>query len=321
MHESHFNLEEYWRNELDRHLSAATADGGTSTVGDMRAWIDAVNGGPRGLDAKVADLVIATVAAQSDHRLTDHGVTVEPEFSRQLSGDTLIVREELPTKERWDAAAERAAIIFGITVSKRVNGPEVVSLARQAKAKANDLITPAEDLVARCSTAYTSWGLDSGNRLDTARAARDLVLGLKSASDVEVVEQLASFSAPTSAEAVAKSLTTSRTVAAALGRANLGLWSTARPVVEAAATEALTSDEIVTGFEAAEQSIETQATNYVRSIAPPTGGTSPPPTPPTGAESRKVASEEELNDVVDELREHVQSNKTVTVTWTVEDGA
>jgi len=321
MHESHFKLGDYWYNELDRHLSAATADGGTSTVGDMRARIDTVSGGPRGLDPKVADLVIATVAAQSDHRMTDHGATVEPEFSRQLSGDTLIVKEDLPTKERWAAAAERAAIIFGITVSKRVNGPEVGSLARQAKAKANELVIPAEDLVARCGAAYSSWSLDAGNRLDTARAARDLVLGLKSASDAEVVEQLASFRAPTSNEAVAKSLTTARTVAAALGRANLDLWSTARPVVEAPATEALTSDEIVTAFEAAEQAIETQATNYVRSLAPPVGDKPMPPVPPVGATSRTVKSEAEFDVVVGELRDEVRSHKSITVTWTVEDDA
>lgn len=324
MHESHFKLDDFWYNELDRHLSAATVDGGTATVSDMRAWIDAVSGGPRGLDPKVADLVIATVAAQSDHRLTDQGATAEPDFSHPLSGDTIIVREKLPTKEQWEAAARSAAIIFGITVNKRVNGPEVVSLARQATAKANELATPAEELVDRCSRAYSTWGLASGNRLDTALAARDLVLGLKSASDADVVERLASFTAPTSPEAVAKSLSTSRTVAAAMKRANLELWNTARPSVETTANEALASDELVTAFEAAEQAIETQATNYVKSLTPPSGGDTPnPPAPPEASSSvsRTVSSEAEFNAVVDELRGHVESNKTVTVTWTVEDDA
>ncbi|BAN04394.1 hypothetical protein [Ilumatobacter coccineus] len=321
MHESHFQLDDFWRNKLDRHLADATSNDGTATVGDMRAWIDAVPGGPRGLDAKVADLVIATVAAQSDHRLTDHGAAVEPDFSRPLPSDTRIVREELPTKERWAAAAEQAAIIFGITVSQRVNGPEVASLARQAKAKANDLATPAEELVARCSEAYSTWGLPSGDRLDTAMAARDLVLGLKSADDAHVVELLASFSAPTSREAIAKSLSNARTVAAALSRANLSLWNTARPAVETAATDALTSDEIVTAFEPAEQTIEAQATRYVSTITtqPPAEAPVPTTTPTPSATSRTIASEADLNDVFDEVRQQVQANKTITVTWTVED--
>jgi hypothetical protein len=320
MHESHFQLDDYWQNHLDRHLSDATRDGGaSSSVADMRARIDAVAGGPRGLDPKVADLVIATVVAQSDHRLTDAGLTVEPDFARPLPGDTRIVREALPTAQQWASAIEQASLIFGITVSKRVNGPEVVSLARQAHAKASDLVAPAEELVARCSHAYSAWGLASGNRLDTARAARDLVRALHAANDAEVVETLASFTAPTSSDAVAKSLSSARTVAAALGRANLSLWSTARAVIETAATEALTADEIVIAFEPAEQSIEAQATAYVSSLATPTPP--PPPTepvPPTAAR-RTVTSDAQLDDVVDELRRHVRDHKTVTVTWSIED--
>ena len=316
MHESHFVLGDFWRNQLDRHLADAATNGQVATVDQMRSWIDQAPGGPRGLDRPVADLVIATVAAQTDHRLSQSGLPLEPDLAKPMSGDVQIVPEVLPGEAQWTDAALRAALLFGVTVHQRVTGPELTSLGSQIRAKANDGAGSAETLVDRLSAAYTSWGLTHGNRLATARAARDLVLALKRASDNQVAELLAEFSAPTSDDAIARSLSSAHTVANCLGRANLKLWDTARPVVGDDATEALSSDEVVVAFEPADQAIEARSTTYVRNLAP----VPPPPEPPTPSARRTLRSPQDLNDVMTELTTHVNDGKVVTVSWTIDGG-
>jgi hypothetical protein len=324
MHESHFVLDDYWRNQLDRHLSDATASGGAATVSQMRGWIDAVAGGPRGLQPTTADLVIATVAAQTDHRLTQAGLSVTLDFARSLSGDVQLVRETLPDAAKWSEATDRAAEVFGITAHRRVTGPELVSLAAKVKDKAAAWQSDADQLVDKLSVAYSTWGIDSGNRLDTARAARDLVVALRSAGDAEVIDLLADFTPPTSAAAVAKSLSSAHAVAACLGRANITLWNGARHVVGDAADAALGSDEIVLAFEPAEQDIERRATAVV---APPTQPVAPgaeanDPTASVGptrspGRRRTVRSPGELAELVEEITASVEGGHTIDVTWTI----
>jgi len=328
MHESHFLLGDFWRNQLDRHLNDAPDS--SATVDQMRAWIDEVPGGPRGLEAEVADLIILAVAAQTDHRLTHRGTAFVTEAGKPMPGDVLLVLEQLPSADQWSAAVDRAARVFGKTFHQRVTGPELVSMATQLRAQSDDLATPAAGLVDALSSAYSAWGLTQGNRLSTARAARDLVAGLQRADDNQVVQLLAEFDGPTSDEAAAKSLSSARTVTQSLGRANLSLWVTARSAVEARATEALTSDEVVVAFEVAELAIEKEATAHVATNRP-----SPAPQPgpggheagsrspsgdatslePVVGERVSLRSTEDLEALVEQLRVALRDGGVVEVTW------
>lgn len=265
MHESHFTLDDYWRKQLDRHLNQK--DDGSATVDQMRSWIDDVPGGPRGLEPSVADLVVLTVAAQTDHRLVMHGEGFVGELGKTFPGDIQLVPEQLPQPEQWASAIERAAQIFGLTFHKKVTGPELTSMSVKLNTKVNELVGPATGLVDVLSKAYTTWGLGEGDRLSTARSARDLVSGLKSADGNEMVAMLADFESSTSDKATAKSLTTAGPVAESVGRANLILWASAKSVVEMDATQVLTNDELVIAFESAATQIEAAATRQMQTLS------------------------------------------------------
>ncbi len=232
----------------------------------------------RGLEPHIADLIVLTVAAQTDHRLVHRSVlgsdTYSGEVGRAMPGEIELVPEVLPDASVWRTAVERAALLFGITVHDRVTGPELASLGAQVRARAGDLKSAADTLADVLGAAYREWGLEGGNRLDTARAGRDLVTALAQADDNAVVDVLAQYQAPSSDDATAKSLTSATVVTTAIRNANLPLWNAARVVVGADADAAFTSEEIVTAFEPAATAIEARATAHVAQPGP-----TPPVTP------------------------------------------
>lgn len=274
MSESAFTLGDTWRNRLDRHLADAEAQARRLSVDDLRRLIDDDDNGARGLPEPVADLVILTVAAQTDHRLVYRGVSYEAEPPKPLPGDVELVPEVLPSAERWMAASGRASLILGLAAcAPRVTGPELVALGARSRAAAQPLVAPATALAAKLDEVYRTWGLPDGDRLSTARATRDLVQTLATADDQAVVETLADFTAATSDTAASRSLATAATVVAALGRANLTLWTAARPDIDVDVAQLLTADEVTTAFEKTATVVEASATAIVTHRSP----VAPPP--------------------------------------------
>jgi hypothetical protein len=331
MHESHFVVSRHWQDQLDRHLSGGgTGPEGAATVADARTWIDDVAGGPRGLEPAVADLIILTVAALSDHRLVQAGRAYDGDAGKAMPGEVLLVPEELPATDTWERAIHQAGELFGKTFSKRVTGPELTELGNTVRAEADTVRANANLLAEALTQAYKTWGLSDGARLATARANRDLVNDLAGADDNKTVELLAAYQSPGSPDACSRSLNTAGTVAAALGRANLGLWDTARSVVGDDVQHLLTSEEVVVEFEATELVIEQRATEFIirsqQSAAPTTQtvadaelATAPEPTggPPVsaGGNHRIVATEAELQALTSALADAIDEHGPVTVTW------
>ena len=330
MHESHFVLDPFWRNQLDRRISGAPD--GSVTVADARAWIDDVDGGPRGLRPEVADLIVLTVAAQTDHRLSHGGASYTGDAGKPMPGDVALVPEQLPSPEHWSLAVERAARVFGETFHPRVTGPEMASMATKLKARAAEFAADATDLVAALDNAYAKWELSGGDRLSTARSARDLVRELQQAVDHQIAEILSRFAAPTSDEAVGRSLASARSVADSLRRANLDLWLAARREVEPNATNALAADEVAVAFAPAAASIERAATARAAAIAardpvtaPPapgerSGAASSPQEDAEGAtggdvERTTLRAARDLDALNDQLRAALADGGSVEVTW------
>ena len=329
MYEAHFILGDFWRTQLDRYLNDAA---GSATVTQIRAWIDAAPGGPRGLEHRVADLVIMTVAAQTDHRLTLHGSTYSSEAGKAMPGDVVFIPEQLPPPDRWNRAVERAAVLFGVRFQHRLTGPELISMAVQIRDRAAELNSSVTDLVAELSNAYTTWNLRDGNRLATARATHHLIGELQDAGDSDIVELLANFAAPTSDRAAAKSLKTAQRVADHLRQANLRLWKSARPVVEQDVNEALTVDEFVMGFGPAKERIEEATTNYITSIASIQHTSTDrerdrktvPDIPSRPGDNRTanqdtVQSSQDVERLASRLREALAEGRTIEVYWSLSD--
>lgn len=290
MHESHFVISREWVNQLDRHLAAAKAGDRTLTVGDMRALIDEAPGGPRGLPPEIADLVVLTVAAQSDHSLTHGGVAAPITPGRALDSTIALRPEQLPTAEQWERARQLAQSVFGLTPGTHVTGPEVGQVADDVRAKIVALGDGPRRLVEQLDNAYRRLGLGSGDRQRTAGTALELVRSLQGADGLRAVEVLASLDPPTSPTALGLSLTTAGAVADALTHTNWSLLELAKDGVGDRVAGLLQADEIAERYAEGRQQLEQAATDWLRANRPaepaPAPGPQPAPSqpaPPPGA--------------------------------------
>ena len=332
MHESHFVLNHFWRDKLDQPINAS---GKSVDVGAVRAWIDEVPGGPRGLRPEVADLIVLTVAAQTDHRLSRQGAPYEAEAGKAMPSDVVLVPERLPSPEEWALAVDMAARIFGETFHRQVTGPELGSLHAKLQSLASQMAPVAAGLEAALVDAYSIWRLDTGQRLSTAKAARQLVEKMQQADAPGMVELLARFEAPTSDDAAARSLASAGAVTDAVHNANLPLWRAASQTVKRRATEALQADEVAVDFVQAASAIKIAATAHFTSTGPggpddgPGETTRPgedddpvPPQPPstdTGAKSGEKRKTLRTHADIESLNEHLRTalspGKVLDVTW------
>ncbi|MPY94613.1 MAG: phage resistance protein [Acidimicrobiia bacterium] len=327
MHESYFVPAQTWLGRLDRHLHQAREAGRAVTVADVRGWVDAAPGGPRGLPPEVADLVVLTVAAQTDHSLALAGRAVAPDPGRALADEVVLRPEQLPPAELWKAAVARAGGVFGVPVSERVTAAEMALLADRVRAAAAAHGTAPRELVAALGDARGRAGLaEGGARLRTAEAALDLVASLArpDLAPLQLVERLAEADIPTSDQAVALSLSSARPVMTALRDTNWDLLRSAGPEVTEPLAEALASDEFALGsggYDAVRRRLEQEATRIVTgsvTVTPPVV-TQPVVTPPVvtpGRLQRQVRSRRELDQLIDEtLDELLGRGVVVEISW------
>lgn len=328
--ESNLVIKRDWFNRLDRHLHAAGEDGRSLTVGDLRQRIEDETGGPRGLPAELADLIIAVVAAQSDHSFVHAGLALVPDGASALPSDAVLRREELPAAADWDAATTKASALFGENASTLVTAPEVARFAAAVQAKASGLVAAADDLYVQLQSAErTLGGVEGGARFETAAAARSLVQQLHDTRDSAVViDILAGFVAPTSDQTVARSLATAADVSAGIAAANWDLIRIdAGPI--ATAVDALTKDELTDPLITRIKTAEAEATRIATAQTPVAEPVPAPPQPdelpPAAAASsrkrqhRSVTSAEGLDDVIAELRAAIEGSSTVHIEWSTGD--
>jgi hypothetical protein len=340
MGEAHFVLSRVWADRLDRRLHAARREDQQVTVGDVRAWIDDVDGGPRGLPPHIADLVVLTLAAQTDHSLTDGGLLVHPTPGRPLDTRVVLRPEQLPDIETWRRAIDAAGHVLGVNAGAHPTGIEVASLTDQVRAKAAELSEHAATLVTQLEAAYARRGIREGHRLSTARAAATLVERLRTADGPDVIEALASLEAPTSLEAIATSLSSAHVVAQALSDTNWPLFDRADPEIGTRLDDLLRADELAfryndhrrqLAFEAAEAfppaptGVAAPGTDAgagmpvdaTETPAPPTLTPAPGAAPAGGTpvERAELRSRDDLDQLVERLQDALDRHPRISVTW------
>jgi hypothetical protein len=318
MGESHFVISRQWVDRLDRNLAAARREQRPVTVSDVRAWIDQANGGRRGLPPEIADVVVLTLAAQSDHSLTQGGIAVPATPGRPLDGQTVLRPEHLPDAETWRHAVDNAGHVFGVAAGHHPTGPEVGGLADNVRAKAVDLAEGARLLVDQLEAAYRRRRLDDGHRLATAQASLSLVDRLRSADGPGVVDALVTLTPPTSIEAIGTSLANAHTVAAALADTNWELFELAGDSVRVRVDDLLRADELAFRYDTDRRSLESEATRALRPAQGPTAPPAPPEPPGEPGEPgsfSEVRTPADLDRLVEALRAALETHGSVTVTW------
>jgi hypothetical protein len=208
-----------WGAEFER---AAARDGvrpqDPVTVGQVRAWIDAIR--PElGLRDDVADLIVLAWAALRQRAWYQHGAPIPAPRPGAARPEMQLKPEPLPAPADWQAATSRAEELFGIRANPYLTAAAVGEFAENLRGRLDAVADPAAVLVLRVELAYRHLGLpaDGPGRLATARAAATLVESLRRASSaVHLVETLARAVLPATSTAVANSLSRAQAVTSAV---------------------------------------------------------------------------------------------------------
>ena len=321
--ESNLVISRTWYNRLDRHLNAAAEAGTSMTVGDLRNLIDEEDGGPRGMPAEIADLIIAVVAAQTDHSFVQAGLAITADGGSALPSDAVLRREELPSADDWAAATTKAGALFGVNASPLVTAPAVAQFADDVRAKAASYTAAADDLCVQLESADREIGdVQGGKRNKTARSANELVRTLAETKNPQtVVTMLNGYTAPTSEQATARSLVTAAAVGQALTRVNWALLQL-REGPKATARDALTADELTDPLQPRLDAAEAEATRLMtpQQPAPAAPALASPTGPSSSAAAGKrarhaITSASDLDKLLPKIRQAIDSGATVTIEW------
>lgn len=178
-----FVLREDWRLEIDRFVKANMPTSTDVRVGDLKKWIRAREDG-RGLPEDIVDLLVMVYAVQSDRAWIRAGKRYTGAEIGRLSDEIVLRRQEMPSKEDFERANERAQSIFGLPAQPLFNSSSVQRLAEQLKEQAHRLQAGSEHLMRELTKHTRVLGLDEdAPRLRTARAADELLGRLSGLTD------------------------------------------------------------------------------------------------------------------------------------------
>mgnify|MGYP001179613518 CR=1 FL=1 len=332
-----------WGQEIERALGRRLKESGVEadapiTVGEMRAWIDAVTPA-KGLLTAVSDLVIITWAALRQRAWFNHGAALPvPPEPGSLQPTMEMRAQAMPTGPDWTAATRAAAELFGINASTYLTAPAVADFVGQVKARAVELAASQAELVAAIEAAYARAGVQadvSEHRLAQARRTAELVQQLRHLDGVKLVERLAQAGFGSGAAAAGKSMASAIPVTSALRSFE---WDRLNPLRQAMAGEnddaasaariitglqdALVSDEIVRPIGQALKKADREIFDWLASLHPhpvakPPSAARPLPQDTGGSALRAAGSSSD--DLVRQVRSFLDSHSTraVEVTWRV----
>lgn len=297
MYQAHFVADlSWWVDLVERRRAGAGAV--SLTVGQVRAWLDGADqpAERRGLTRDVADLVLLLVAAATNRVLTAAGQPVaQPEIGK-LRDDWELRAQDLPSPEVWTTALERAEHMGVVPISRLLSANTVADFGQRLdRDLVADNVQAARDLIPRVEAAYARFGIESGRRLDTAKAAVALLDGLRRHPDAPA-DAVAACEVPTTATALGTSIKQAAPVVAELERTNWDLlrhatslgspWATDAEALRSRLVEALMNDEHAIGLVARLRQATHAATDL---LARATRAPSPPPVGPDPAPGTGVA--------------------------------
>ena len=320
MHETAFELEHFWRQHVDRCLAQARTRGDDRelTVGRIREWTDLPD--PRGLPTWAQDLIVLTVAAQTQRAFYLHGGVCTPSVY-ELDDAMVLIEERLPTDTVWEAARTRAEAILGRAPSPLKNARNVAEVARHVQEDLEQLREPAGLLLRQLTATAKQLGAPKdAERVGTARIALAFVQDVLAVPERERLARFAEVDLEgRTPQVLGTSLKQAAAVAAGLERIR---WSLLAPVFELndpdagvireRLQEAFGRDELVEALLPAVSEAEEKATQLLTRRAraahptPPAPtpvqktATSPPPpapTPPPPAATWKVVAEDAAGEL------------------------
>jgi len=277
MGETHFVVGRHWYTHFNREIE----DGAELTVRVLREAISRPK--PMGLTAAAEDLLIMLYADQSNRSFVLHGGPFVPKLD-DLRDELELRIQPLPDSKVWETAQQRAAKIFGITVSPLRNASNVSELANRLHQETQHLEV-AQAITDRLSGLCDDYEIMAGEckRLITATSVANLLRGIADAVESEKIDVLARVEVETSLEAMGTSLRKAAPVNLALQSTRWDLFegvsritgerSVAAQTLRKELVDALSHDELAVALATRLNKLEGDA---VRILTPPK-----PPAPPS----------------------------------------
>lgn len=288
MGETHLLIEPHWQSRFAQ--CHAREGSGAITVATLRRWIDVP--APMGLPIELQNLIILAYAASTNRRFTQRNGPVEPTIDN-LSDDLELKEQALPNAADWQAALQRAASLFGLTLAQTLNAANVGRLVDEVKQAASVKREAMGRLVAQVRDRSNRYvGGASGARQQSAESAQALLATLTQTAESEFVTSLANATLNTSEAAVSRTLGQAQACTDALANGNWQLFDVIRDLADhrrdAAATimsrlvEMLAVDEHVVPLKSRLAELERDAMQLLTAAAP-TQPSSPAPASPGGS--------------------------------------
>ena len=217
MGETHFVLENFWRNLFNKALTASEKQ--NPDVGDMRQWIDQPE--QRGLPKEIQNLLIIVYAEQTNRSFVRFGGNYVPKLD-DLPGELELREEVLPSEVDWQETRKRMAEVFGDDISRLLNASNLASLAEKFTKDGVNLTEDEKGYVPRykpnCDSLpdrlfliLTKLGVSEADarkcdRMKTANAARALLGACDGLEPTPMVAAIANARIETSSKALARSI-------------------------------------------------------------------------------------------------------------------
>ena len=175
---------------------------------------------PRGLDRNLQNLIIATFALDQDLGWYQYEAQVTAPPLEHITDDYELRHPPLPDEQAWSTAVIRCSALFGLVLPPLRSVANVTDLARKARDGARLRANDSRELVRLLERHAGTLGVDRDaemGRLATARRAAALLDQLTAETDDKVlVELLASADLGVDDTTVSRSMSTARSVVAAL---------------------------------------------------------------------------------------------------------
>ena len=333
MGDTHFVLENTWRDRFERQRHAAGSE--KPTVAELRDWMDQPK--PRGLPTAVGNLLILIYADQTNRSFFQHGGPY-PATLESLPSEVELREQDLPAEEEWLKATELAASIFGHPFSNLRNAANVTLLASKLKEDVQTYKGDCDRLpdllkTTMAAVAMPEEQVESCDRFRTADAVRSLLASLESVEGTEAVKKLVSAEIPTSPEAMGTSLKSATRVLGALRETKWQLFEGVSKISDERKTQAetligdvqsaLQENEYVVSVGEELLKAERRAIDLLtpsQPISPPPPP--PPPPPPKGfVESGEAEGldcgglEGKAQELVDKMK--AGPDRRIQIQWTI----
>jgi hypothetical protein len=321
-----------------RHLLRGAAGRGYTDRFPVRVLRELTEEPPRGLDRNLQNLIITAFALDQDLGWYQYETQVTAPPLEHVTDEYELRHPPLPTEEAWAGAVRRLSGLFGVVLLPLRSVANVADLARQVRDTARGQAADSRELVRALERHAGILGLDGEaetGRLATARRVATLLEQLsRETDDVVLVELLASADLGTDDTTASRSMTTARSVGAALARAQWNLLEAIarltddRAEAARAVLEQLADSAVREQFQRdliAELDLAVRKASELLIVVTPPPPPAPPPSPPsppppgTGGEEI-VADATDLEATVAQIAETMASHpgRPVRITWRVQ---